>query len=346
MLAVRIHQHGGPNVLTLEELPRPGPPDSNQVLVAVKSAALNHLDLWVRSGLPGVNLPIVLGSDGAGVVEEVGNAVKDFSRGEEVVIQPGLFCGYCTACRAGHENLCPDYGILGETSDGIQAEWVILEQTNLFRKPAHLSFEEAASFGLVFLTAYQMLVKRARLQPGETVLVVGGSSGVGAAAIQIAARLGARVIATASKGEKAAFAKSMGADKVVDHYETDWYKRVVAAAGAKKVQVVVEHVGSATWDQSCRTMGLGARLVVCGATTGSKVAIDLRHAYRKHLSFLGSTMGDLDTFRAVLWGFEEGHYQPFVDRIFPLEQIAEAHRYLEESRHHGKVVVTFPDSRS
>ncbi len=346
MLAVRIHRHGGPEVLSLDEVPRPALSNPNEVLVAMKAAALNHLDLWIRNGLPGVSLPLplVLGSDGAGVVEAAGEAVEGFARGDEVVIQPGVYCGRCGPCRAGHENLCPDYGILGETRDGVQAGFVLLRPTNLVPKPAHLSYEEAASFGLVFLTAYQMLVKRARLQPGETVLVVGGSSGVGAAAIQIAAHLGARVIATASQGAKTSFAGSMGAHEVVDHYEADWYRKVLAIAGPEKVQVVFEHTGSDTWDQSCRTLGLGGRLVFCGATTGSRVTIDLRHAYRKHLSFLGSTMGDRDTFRAVLKGFEEGHYRPFVDKVFPLEKIADAHRYLEESRHHGKVVVTFPDN--
>ncbi|MFB0515623.1 MAG: zinc-binding dehydrogenase [Candidatus Neomarinimicrobiota bacterium] len=346
MLAVRVHQPGGPEVVSIDEVPRPELNAADRVLVAMKAAALNHLDLWVRNGLPGVSLPIIMGSDGSGVVVEVGGAMEGFARGDEVVIQPGLFCGRCAACRAGQENLCPEYGILGETQDGVQAEYVTLGRENLFRKPAQLTFEEAASFGLVFLTAYQMLVKRAQLKPGETVLVVGGSSGVGAAAIQIAAHLGARVIATASKGEKATFAKSMGAQEVVDHYEANWHKQVLEVAGPERVQVVFEHVGSATWDQSSRTMGLGARMVVCGATTGGKVSIELRHTFRKQLSFLGSTMGDLDTFRAVLKGFEAGHYRPFVDRVYPLEKIADAHRYLEASRHHGKVVVTFPYNRT
>ncbi len=342
MLAVRVHQHGGPEVLTLDEIGRPELSDDNSVLVAMKATALNHLDLWVRNGLPGVSLPVTMGSDGAGVVLETGAAVEGLKPGDEVVIQPGVFCGRCAACQTGYENLCPDYGILGESQDGVQAEVVVPKRANVFRKPARLSWEEAASFGLVFLTAYQMLVKRAGLQAGETVLIMGGSSGVGAAAIQIAAHLGARVIATASRGAKTDFARSMGAHEVVDHYDENWYQQVLAAARPEQVQVVFEHVGAATWDQSSRTLGLGGRLVVCGATTGGKVTIDLRHTFRKHLSLLGSTMGDLDTFRAVLKGFEEGHYRPFVDRVFPMQEIAAAHRHLEESRHMGKVVVTFP----
>jgi NADPH:quinone reductase-like Zn-dependent oxidoreductase len=342
MIAVRIHQHGGPEVLSLDELPRPDAYEETQVLVEMKAAALNHLDLWVRKGLPGISLPIIMGSDGAGIVTEVGSKVTEFKAGDEVVVQPGTFCGQCEACRTGRENLCAAYGILGESQDGVQASQVIFKTENLAKKPEGLSFPEAASFGLVFLTAYQMLVKRALLKTGETVLVVGGNSGVGAAAIQIAAQLGARVIATAAAGEKTEFVRAMGAHEVVDHYQPEWHKAVLAAAGAERVQVVFEHVGTATWEQSVRTMGIGARLVFCGATTGPKGTINLRHAFRKQLSFLGSTMGDRDTFRSVVDGFGSGIYQPIVDREFPVEEAAEAHRYLESGQHHGKIVLNFP----
>ena len=343
MQAVRIHGHGGPDVLRIEQLPPP-PVAAGQVLVAMKAAALNHLDLWIRGGMPGVPLPLIMGSDGAGIVREVGTGVTTLAPGDEVVVQPGLFCGRCAACLDGRENFCPDFGILGEDADGVQAGLVALAPANLFPKPTGLSFEEAASFGLVFLTAYQMLVKRAALQAGETVLVVGGSSGVGAAAIQIASDLGARVIATAAAGDKTDFARAMGAHEVVDHYADNWHKRVLEIAGADKVQVVFEHVGAATWDQAVRTMGLGARMVFCGGTTGALVEMDLRHTFRKHLSFLGSTMGDLDTFRAVLQRFEEGRYRPFVDRVFPIEDVAQAHQYLEDRLQRGKVVLSIPES--
>lgn len=343
MRAARIHGPGGPDVLRIDRLPAP-PVAPGQVLVAIKAAALNHLDLWVREGIPGLPLPLIMGSDGAGIVREVGAGVTGWAVGDEVVVQPGLFCGRCQACRAGRENLCPDFGILGESADGVQAGLVPLALNNVFRKPAGLSFEEAASFGLVFLTAHQMLLKRAALQAGETVLVVGGSSGVGAAAIQIAADLGARVIATASTGDKTEFARAMGAHEVVDHYSDNWHRRVLEIAGPDKVQVVFEHVGAATWNQAVRTMGRSSRLVFCGATTGAMVEIDLRHTYSKHLSFLGSTMGDLDTFKAVLQGFEERRYRPFVDRVFPLKDVARAHRYLEDRRQRGKVVVAIPES--
>ncbi|MFC1484192.1 alcohol dehydrogenase catalytic domain-containing protein [Candidatus Neomarinimicrobiota bacterium] len=342
MIAVRIHQHGGPEVLSLDELVRPEGFEETEVLVEMKAAALNHLDLWVRKGLPGISLPIIMGSDGAGIVAEVGSKVTEFKPGDEVVVQPGTFCGKCAACQAGQENLCAAYGILGESQDGVQASQVVLKTDNLAKKLERLSFPETASFGLVFLTAYQMLVKRAQLKAGETVLVVGGNSGVGAAAIQIAVGLGARVIATAGEGEKTEFVRAMGAHEVVDHYQPEWYKEVLAAAGAERVQVVFEHVGTATWEQSVRTMGLGARLVFCGATTGSKAMIDLRHAFRKQLSFMGSTMGDRGTFQSVIEGFRSGIYRPIVDREFPIEEAAEAHRYLESGRHRGKVVLNFP----
>jgi NADPH:quinone reductase-like Zn-dependent oxidoreductase len=342
MQAVRVHQHGGPEVLMLEEAPKAAITKADQVLVRMRAAALNHLDLWVRKGLPGIPLPITMGSDGAGVIEEIGKDVRDWAAGDDVVIQPGTFCGQCPVCQTGRENLCPNYGILGESQDGVQAELVALPERNVSRKPAQLNFEEASSFGLVFLTAYQMLVKRARLEAGETVLVIAGSSGVGAAAIQIGVQLGAKVIATAAGGDKYAFAKSMGAREVVDHYQPNWYRQVLDLAGPGRVQVVVEHVGAATWEQSSRTLGIGGRLVFCGATTGADVSINLRHAFRKQQAILGSTMGDMDSFEAVVRGFEAGHYKPIVDKVFPLNQIGEAHRYLESGRHHGKIVVAIP----
>lgn len=340
MQAIRLHEHGNSSVLRIDSIdkPLPGP---KQVVVQMKAAALNHLDLWVRNGLPGMKLPLpmIMGSDGAGVVSETGAGVEGIDVGDEVVIQPGIFCGLCQMCRMGHHNLCPDYGILGESTDGVQTNYAVVNDYNIFKKPAHLSFEEAASFGLVYLTAYQMLVKRANLKAGENVLVLGGSSGVGAAAIQIAKDLGAYVIATASKGSKTDFARAMGADVVVDHYGTAWHSDVLAATGPDKVQVAFEHIGEATWMSSMRTLSVGGRLVTCGATTGPKVGIDLRHTYRKHLSILGSTMGDLDTFQKVVDGFNRKVYHPFVDRVFPMTDIADAHDYLEQSKQSGKVIV-------
>ncbi|MFC1481487.1 zinc-binding dehydrogenase [Candidatus Neomarinimicrobiota bacterium] len=340
MKAVRIHKHGGPEVVQVDELPRPEP-GPKEVAVNIKAAALNHLDLWVRNSLPNVNfpLPLIMGSDGAGVITAVGSEVDGWMPGDEVVIQPGVFCGTCPICLNGTQNLCQSYGILGESQDGVQAQQIVVGRDNVFPKPSHLAFEEAASYGLVFLTAYQMLVKRAGILAGEVVLILGGNSGVGAAAIQIANAMGAKVIATASAGPKSEFALSMGAHAVVDHYHENWYKEVLELAGPEKVGVVIEHVGEATWQQSMRTMGTGARMVTCGATTGSKVGFDLRHLYRKHQSIMGSTMGDLDSFARVTEGFAKGIYRPFVDRVFGLDEIQEAHKHLEQSKQMGKVVI-------
>ena len=339
MRAVRIRKHGGPDVLALEELPRPTAGEG-QVLVEMRAAALNHIDLWVRRGIPGVRLPTIMGSDGAGVIVETGPGVTRLKAGDEVMIQPGRFCGACVLCRSGRVNLCPQYGILGETEDGVQAEYVALSIENIAPKPSHLTFAEAASIVLVFLTAYQMLVARAALQPGETVLVVAGSSGLGSAAVQVAREAGGTVIATASGQEKVDFVKSVGAHEVVDHYEPGWYKRVKSLAGPDGVQVVVEHVGAATWDESVRVLGRGGRIVVCGATSGPQVGLNLRHLFHKHLSVLGSTMGDLQALQAVLRGFEDRRYTPQVDRVYSWEEVADAHRYLENKHPRGKVVLS------
>jgi len=340
MKAIRIHGHGGPEVLQIDELERPEP-GPEEVAVNIKAAALNHLDLWVRNSLPSVTfpLPLIMGSDGAGIITAVGAGVDGWVAGDEVVIQPGVFCGTCPACLSGNQNLCPSYGILGESQNGVQAQHIVVGRDNVFPKPPPLTFEEAASYGLVHLTAYQMLVKRAGLQAGEVVLVLGGNSGVGAAAIQIAKVLGAKVVATAASGPKSDFALSMGAHAVVDHYKENWYKDVLEFAGPEKVAVVIEHVGEATWQQSMRTLGVGARLVLCGATSGRKVGFDLRHLFRKHQSIMGSTMGDLDTFSRVTEGFAKGIYRPFVDRVFATEEIQEAHKHLEQSNQMGKVVI-------
>ena len=326
-------------MLSLEERPSP-PVIAGHLQVRMKAAALNHLDIWVREGLPGGSLPLVPGSDGAGIITAVGEGAGPLAVGDEIVVQPGTWCGVCEACTNGRENYCPGFGILGEDSAGLLQDVVNLLPANAYKKPSGLAWAEAASFGLVFLTAYEMLVQRAGLRSGDTVLVLAGSSGIGAAAIQIAAERGARVIATASSPEKAEFAKSMGAHETVDHYHADWHREVLKLAGASKIQVVVEHVGAATWQQSLRVLGLGGRIVFCGATTGPEVVIDLRHLFRKQQSVLGSTMGSSKSFAAVVEKFEQNRYRPIVDKVFPLTEISAAHRYLEQGPRGGKVVLS------
>ncbi len=341
MKAVRIHEHGGPDVLRWEEIPSMDcPPD--KLKVQIKAAALNHLDIWVRNGLPGIPipLPLIMGSDGSGVVVEVGGEVTEWKAGDEVIVQPSTFCGSCDFCRTGRENYCPRYGIIGETENGVQATEVILRPVNVYKKPSTLNFEEAASVPLVFLTSYQMLVKRADLKKGETVLIYGATSGVGSAAIQIAKHIGARVITTVGSREKFFHAEKMGADYVVDHSSESWYKEVRGIVKRGGVDVVFEHIGPATWKSGMRLLAKGGRLVTCGATTGPFVEIDLRHLFMKQQTILGSTMSDLPTFREVMDLMDAGTFIPFIDRVFPFSEVAAAHRYLENRKQFGKIVLS------
>lgn len=338
MKGVRIHEHGGPEVLRWETLPDPPcPPQS--VRVAIKAASINHLDLWVRTGFPGIPLPIVLGSDASGVVTEVGAQTTRWRAGDEVVILPGTSCGKCTACLRRRENLCRKYGILGETEDGCQREEAVVAERQLVSKPPSLTFEQAASYSLVFLTAHGMLVRRAAAQPGETVLVWGAGSGVGSAAVQIAKVLGCRVIATVGDDWKIEKVKAIGADEVLHHGREQISHRVRELTGRVGAEVIVEHVGEATWNESLRCLAHGGRIVTCGATTGPRVALDLRHLFMKHQSVLGSSMGDSEGYQEVLDWIGAGSVHPVIDRVFPMSEVAAAHRHIDERRQFGKVVL-------
>ena len=337
MKAVRIHNHGGIEVLQVEEIPVPEPgPD--QICVHLKTSALNHLDIWVRNGIPGVPLPIIMGSDGAGNVCKVGTGVDRFKAGDPVIVQPLVYCNTCRNCQAGKENMCENMGILGESTNGTNCEFIVLDKKCVQPKPDNISFTEAAAFPLVGQTAYQMLVKRAEIQPGENVLVWGVGSGVGHMAVQIAKIVGCNVIATAGSDEKCRFATDLGADLVIHHYNDNIAAEVKKFCG--KVDVVFEHVGSATWDVSMKVLSNGGRVVTCGATTGANVSIDLRHLFFKQQTILGSTMGDVDTFTQVIKLVEEGQLKPRVEKTFSLDDIASAHEYLENSEQFGKVVLT------
>ena len=341
MKAVRIHEHGGPDVLQWEDVPEPDCP-AHKVLVQIKATSINHLDIWVRKGVPGVPLPIILGSDGTGVIAEIGHEIDDWHVGEEVMIQPGTYCGHCRFCREGKENYCTQFGIVGETENGTHCELIALEPKYLERKPASVSFQEAAAFTLVFLTAFTMLMRRARIEKGETILVMGAGSGVGSAAIQIAKLQGCQVIATGGDEGKLVLARELGADHFINHYKEKIHERVrdITDGGA---DIVFEHVGKATWSSSLRSLAVGGRIVTCGATTGPQVDIDLRHLYRKHHTIMGSTMGDVAGFKQVVQWLGEGKVRPVVDRVFSMSSVAEAHQYIEEGKQLGKVVMT-PDS--
>src|SRR6202047_3663671 len=339
MKAVRIHQFGGPEVLTYEDVPDPKP-RQDQVLVRVRACALNHLDIWVRKGLPGVKLPHILGSDIAGEVAQVGEYVSGLKSGQRVLIAPMHFCGHCLACLAGMQNQCREFTVLGNAVDGGNCELIALPAGNVIPIPDALDFNQAASVPLVFVTAWHMLVGRASVRPGQTVLVLGASSGVGIAAIQIAKLFRCRVITTAGDETKLAKARELGADYGVNHYQQKISEELRKITNKVGVDIVVEHVGAATWEESVKSLKNGGTLVTCGATTGPHVAIDLRHLFARQLSLLGSYMGTMGELHEVLKHIFAGRLKPVVDRVFSLSEIRAAHEYLEKSQMFGKVVLT------
>ncbi len=341
MKAVRFHRHGGPEVLHYEDAPNPVP-NMDEALIRVKACALNHLDIWARDGLPNVDIPLphISGSDIAGVVEWVPPEETEFKRGDEVIVNPGLGCGHCDRCLSGRDDQCRDYTIIGYGIDGGYAELVKVRRTHLVVKPARMSFEEAASFPLVFETAYHMLVTKARVSPTDTVLILAASSGVGSAAVQVSKLLGARVIATAGDSEKMERAKELGADHVIDHYKQNVLSEVKRLTQKRGVDVVVEHVGKATWETSVKALTNGGRLVTCGATTGAEVSTDLRYVYNRELTVYGSFMAGMGELLEVVKLFEGGKLKPVMDSVYPLEKAAEAQTRMESSRHFGKIVLT------
>lgn len=340
MRAVVIRRHGGPEVLEEAEVPDPQV-RAGDVRVKVKAVALNHLDLWIRGGLPTlhVEMPHILGSEITGFVESVGADVTGVSIGDEVIVQPGLSCMRCHACLTGRDNYCRSYKILGENVNGGYAELISVPHHNVIPKPKNLSWEQAAGAPLVFLTAWEMLVRRAQLQPGEAVLVHAAGSGVGSAGIQIAKLMGATVIATAGSADKLDKAKALGADFVIDYGKQDFVAETRRFVGRKGVDVVFDHVGKSTWDGSMRVLDDGGRLVTCGATTGHEVGVDLRHLFFRKLSLLGATMGSKGDLIRVVELLAQGKLRPVVDRALPLSQARQAHELLADRAQFGKVVL-------
>ena len=341
MKAIVFHQHGGPEVLQYEEAPEPKI-KANEVLVEVRACALNHLDVWARKGLPGIEIPLphILGNDVAGVVREAGELVDWVEAGEEVMLQPGVSCGHCLECLRGRDNLCPQYRILGYLIDGGYAELVAAPGVNVIRKPANISFEEAAALPLVTVTAWHMLVTRADVQPGEDVLVRAAGSGVGSVGIQIAKLRGARVIATASSEEKLEKARALGADEVVNYTRADWPREVRRLTDRKGVEVVFEHTGAATWPGSIQALARDGRLVTCGATSGYEAATDLRQVFYRHLSLLGSFMGSKAELLEAMKFVGRGQIRGVVDRTLPLAEARRAHELMEDRAQFGKLVLT------
>lgn len=340
MKAVVLNEYGGPEVLRFTEIPEPQL-GAHDVLVRVRACALNHLDLWLRRGLPTqpLTFPHVLGSDIAGEVAKIGLSVANVRVGDKVLLAPGLSCGQCPECIAGRDNFCKDYTLFGSGVMGGYAEYVRSPAVNVIPIPGTLTFEQAAAVPLVFLTAWHMLLTRAQLRPAEEVLVIGASSGVGSAAIQIAKAVGARVIAASSSDAKFARARELGADKVVSS-RGEFARDVKRITGGRGVDVVFEHVGQATWAQSIFSLARGGRLVTCGATTGQDGSINIGYLFARQLSILGSFMGAKSELFAVLELFKRGLLKPVIDCVLPLEKAVEAHRRLENHEQFGKLVLS------
>ncbi len=340
MKAVRFHEHGGPEVLRYEDAPDPQI-NPTEVLVRVRACALNHLDLFLRKGIPGwkIPLPKIAGADISGEVVEVGSLVSGVKPGDRVLLQPGLGCGRCQNCLAGDENLCREYRVFGSVEDGGYAELVKAPGRNVLPIPGKLTFDEAAAVPLVFLTAWHMLFNRAKMRAGETVLVIGAGSGVGSAAIQIVKLFHGRVIATAGNDAKLAKAKELGADEVINHSTQDVAAEVKRLTDRRGVDIAFEHVGQATWKHAFGSLTGNGRLVTCGATTGYDVGVDLRYLFNRHLSVLGSFMGRKDELVAALQFIGQGKLRAVVDKAFPLAEARKAHEHLENREQFGKVLL-------
>ncbi len=340
MKAIVIRETGGPEVLRFEDHPDPVP-ESGEVMVRVRACALNHLDLWTRKGQAGrpVSLPHILGNDIAGEIAALDSPIGGLAVGQRVMLSPGTSCGRCGSCLSGEDSSCRHYRILGYQLPGGYAEYVRCPAANVIAIPDQITFEQAAAFPLVFLTAWRMVVTRAAVRLGEDVLIWAAGSGVGSAAIQIAKLLGARVIATAGSEAKLEQARALGADEVIDHHQADVVAEVRRLTGKKGVEVVVEHVGEATWERSILALAHGGRLVTCGATTGPRGRTELRHLFAKQLSLLGSYMGSkADLLRAAPFFFD-GRLRAVVHTVLPLSEARQAHTIMEASEHFGKIVL-------
>ncbi len=340
MRAVVLRQHGGPEVLTFEDLPElhAGP---SEVRVRVAAVAMNHLDIWVRNGLPHLKLeyPFRLGADVAGTVDEVGPGVRGVAAGDEVVVNPGHACGRCRECLSGRDNLCRWYRLMGEDISGGYAEAIVVPAQNVVPKPKSIAFTDAAALPTTFLTAWQMLTRKAPVKPGDDVLVIAAGSGVGVAAVQIAKLHGARVIATASSDDKLARAKELGADETINHRTQDLVAEVKRLTGKKGADIIFEHVGAEVWPKLILATARNGRIVTCGATSGFDARTDLRHVFFRQLEILGSTMGPKGDLFPILDHVGAGRLRPVVDKIMPLAEAQAAHRLLQERGVFGKIVL-------
>jgi NADPH:quinone reductase-like Zn-dependent oxidoreductase len=340
MRAMTIRSHGDPEVLQIEELPEPMP-GPGEARIRVGAVAMNHVDLWVRRGMPHLKLsyPFLLGADVAGTVDALGPGVAGLAVGDEIVVNPGHSCGRCRECLSGRDNLCRHFELMGEDRPGGYAEKILVPATNLVPKPKTLSMEEAAAVPVTFLTAWQMLTRKAPVHPGDDVLIMAAGSGVGAAGVQIAKLHGARVIATASSDTKLARARALGADEVINHKTQDLLAEVKRLTGKRGVDIVFEHIGAEVWPKVILATARGGKIVTCGATSGFDARTDLRHVFFRQLEILGSTMAPKGDLYPILEHLSAGRLRPVIDRVMSLWDAPEAHRLLESRTLFGKIVL-------
>ena len=342
MKAVTFHEHGGPEKLIYEEVPFPQV-GHEEILVRVKACALNHLDIWLRQGIPGykIALPHISGCDMSGVIEKVGAAYSGHLKlGQSVFVMPGMSCGNCDECLVENDNWCPNYQIFGAQRNGGYAEYVSVPAINVFPLPENLTFEQGAAFPLVSVTAWHMVKTLGDVQPGETVLVMGAGSGVGCMAIQMANLLGARVITTVGVADKVEKAKMLGADEVLNHSEENVAERIAALTQGCGVNVVIEHIGQEVWENCMRSLGRGGRLVTCGATSGGAASFDVRYLYSRQLTIIGAYMGTRNEFVETVKLAETNKLRPIIDSIYSLEDARAAQERMLDRKNFGKIVLT------
>jgi NADPH:quinone reductase-like Zn-dependent oxidoreductase len=341
MKAVVFNQHGGPEVLQYVDVPNPRP-GRGEVLIEVKATSINHIDIFLRRGMPGIKVPLpkIVGSDAAGIIRELGRDVSGLMPGQRVMINPGIACGHCEFCSAGFGSQCVSWAMVGENRDGAYAEFVVVPAHIVLPIPDHISFEEAAAAPLVFLTAWSMMVGKGNIRPGEDVLVLGAGAGVGTAAIQIAKLVGCRVFATASNAEKLQRAKELGADFLINYTTEEFDKTIRDLTNKRGVDIVVDYIGADTWVRSLRSARRGGRVLTCGATTGFAPQTDLRHIFFRQVQVLGSTMGSHREFLDVMKCVFRGQLKPVIDRVLPLPEAGKGHELIEQRAVFGKIVLT------
>jgi NADPH:quinone reductase-like Zn-dependent oxidoreductase len=341
MRAAVIQEHGGLDRVRIEQVSDPEPTE-DEVVLNVHSAGLNHLDIWVRKGRPGLKLamPHILGSDAAGIVLAVGGNVTNVSIGDKVILNPGLSCGSCEYCKSGEQSECISFGIVGMTRPGTFAEQVAVPARNVFPKPSHLNFDEAGTLALSYLTAWRMLMTRARLKPGQTVLIHGVGGGVALSALQLAKLAGAEVIVTSSSDEKLTRAIQLGAEHTINYRKVDDVAQCVRdVTSGRGADVIIDTVGAATWPIDFSAVRRGGKIVLCGVTSGPNVETNLQMLYWNQLTILGSTMGSDEDFRQVLKAVTTARLKPVIDSVMPLESVREAMSRMEEGKQFGKIVL-------